>query len=111
MLFGFLIKYKKNIIYIIQKLKNMLITDLNIHYNLNKITIVYSNKSILFLGYQLLNMYIINFKNNKTQIFKNNKIKFFVPIQKLIKYYSIRGFFQKVKKGKNIKYISRRVDK
>jgi len=41
----------------------------------------------------------------------SSRLKFSIPIKILIKFYANKGFLQIAKKGKNIKYVGRRVDK
>lgn len=76
-----------------------------------KSKIEHHSKGALFLGYRLLGNYDAKYNYTDGQSRKSNRIKFSVPTKRLIKRYTSKGFFQTAKKGKNIKYVGRRVDK
>ena len=68
------------------------------------------SQGVLFLGYRLFSNYNSKLNLNVWQK-SNNGIKFSIPIKNLIKCYATKGFMQRAKKGKNVKYVAKRVDK
>lgn len=71
------------------------------------------SKGVLFLGYKLLGNYNAIFKWNeeKSKMTASNYIKFSIPQNKILKKLENRGYIQIGKRGKNTKYVGRRVDK
>lgn len=81
--------------------------------SIEKSGVRHHKKGVHFLGYRIYGHYNqnIKYKTGGVQRFGGTNLKFAVPLEKLFKTYTERGFFQLAKKGKNKKYTARRVDK
>lgn len=88
--------------YIIFFLESILYLKINI----SKTNIKYYRYGIHFLGYRIVSYYKLDFFGNKY----NARLKFKVPVKKLLLYYKNKGFFKLAKLGKNIKYVGRCVN-
>jgi hypothetical protein len=102
---------KKYVLEILKDIKIAVSKKLKTHIYPDKSRINHYLDGVFFLGYRLLGNYDIKFNYPNGQGCKYNRIKFSVPIKKLLKIYMNKGFLQIAKKGKNIKYVARRVDK
>jgi group II intron reverse transcriptase/maturase len=85
--------------------------ELNMQIHPEKSGIKHHSDGVLFLGYKLLGNYDAKYNYHDGQSHKSNRIKFSVPTKRLLKKYMNKGFLQIAKKGKNIKYVGRRLDK
>lgn len=109
MLFG-LIGPKQDAVAVFKEIKIDLEENLNLKIQLKKAGINHYSDGILFLGYWIFGNY--DFKLNlAVQDRHSKRLKFSIPIKILIKSYANKGFFQIAKKGKNMKYVGRRVNK
>lgn len=101
---------KTDAVSILKKIEVAVEKELNMQIHPDKSGIKHHSDGILFLGYRLLGNYDAKY-NFDGQSRKSNRIKFSVPTKKLIKRYADKGFMQVAKKGKNFKYVGKRVDK
>jgi group II intron reverse transcriptase/maturase len=102
---------KKDALAILEEIKIAVDKELNMQIHPEKSGIKHHSDGVLFLGYKLLGNYDAKFNYSEGQSRKSNHIKFSVPTKRLLKKYMDKGFLQIAKKGKNIKYVARRVDK
>jgi hypothetical protein len=102
---------KKDALAILEDLKVTAEKELEMQIHPEKSGVEHHSDGVLFLGYRLLGNYDAKYNYSDGQSQKSNRIKFSVPIKRLLKRYMNKGFFQIAKKGKNIKYVARRVDK
>lgn len=102
---------KKDALEILKGVKIAVIKKLKMRIHPNKSRINHHSDGVFFLGYRLLGNYDIKSNYSDSQVSKYDRIKFSVPIKKLLKRYRGKGFMQWAKKGNNIKYVARRVDK
>ncbi len=79
----------------------------------NKSGVKHHKQGTIFLGYHLLGCYEAKyqFSEERGQRVRSNWIKFNIPVQRILKKYSEKGFVQIAKKGGNHKYVARRLDK
>jgi len=110
MLLG-LIGPKKDASAILKEIELAVEKELKMQIHLDKSKSEHHSDGILFLGYRLLGNYDAKLNYSDGQARKSNRIKFSVPTKRLLKRYMNKGFLQIAKKGKNIKYVARRVDK
>ena len=110
MLLG-LIGPKKDALAILKEIEIAVDKELNMQIHLEKSGVKHHSDGVLFLGYRLLGNYDAKFNYGGTQRNVSNRIKFSVPTKRLLKKYMNKGFLQIAKKGKNIKYVAKRVDK
>ena len=109
MLFGF-IGSKQDAADIFEEIKADFEEELKMKIQSKKVGVNHYSDGVLFLGYWIFGNY--NFTLNfAVQSRNSNCLKFSIPIKILIKFYANKGFFQIAKKGKNTKYVGRRVDK
>jgi len=97
-----LIVFEKVKIAIDQKLQLKLLSE--------KPSVQHHVDGVLFLGYYLFGRYSQKYYSNEKQCELSNRVKFFIPINKLTKKYVEKGFLQKAEKGKKLKYVARRVN-
>ena len=109
MLLG-LLGTKQDAVAIFKEIKIVLKKELSMEIQLKKAGVNHYSNGVLFLGYWLFGKYDPKL-NLGVQNQYSNRIRFSVPIRILIKSYATKGFLQIAKKGKNIKYVGRRVDK
>ena len=102
---------KKDVLEILKNIKIAVSKKLKMYIYINKSKINHYSNGVFFLGYRLIGNYNIKFNYPNNQGCKYNRIKFSVPIKRLLKKYMNKGFLQIAKKGKNIKYVARRVDR
>jgi retron-type reverse transcriptase len=102
---------KKDALAILEDLKVTVEKELEMQIHPEKSGVEHHSDGVLFLGYRLLGNYDAKYNYSDGQSQKSNRIKFSVPIKRLLKRYMNKGFFQIAKKGKNIKYVARRADK
>jgi group II intron reverse transcriptase/maturase len=110
MLLGF-IGPKVDALSILEKIKDTVVKDLKMEIHPEKSGVRHHSDGVLFLGYNLFGEYDKKYNFGEKQRHLSNRIKFSIPTQKLIKKYAGKGFLQKAKKGKNLKYVARRIDK
>jgi hypothetical protein len=79
--------------------------SLRMQINPEKSGIRHITDGVIFLGYKLFLKQ--NHRELGEQRAKHTRIMFGVPIERLIKRYAEKGFFQKAKKGKQNKYVAR----
>lgn len=111
-LLGFIGPKKESNLILIKIAHNLdLLAGLNL--NIEKSNVVHHKKGVLFLGYKIWGFYTLNIKWDKkrNQRFGGTTLKLSIPVSKMWDKYADRGFFQKAKKGKANKYVSRRLDK
>ena len=101
---------KKDALGILKETENAINRELNMQVHPQKSGVKHHSDGVLFLGYRLLGNYDAKYNFDK-QSRKSNRIKFSVPTKMLVKRYAGKGFFQAAKKGNNVKYVTRRVDK
>jgi hypothetical protein len=90
--------------------------SLGMKLNLDKSGVKHHDKGTLFLGFKIYGDYGFNVKwrTNKdghTQRVGDSVLKFGIPLERLFERYTDRGFFQKVKKKKSVRFVPRRQDK
>ena len=106
---------KKDAFKILQEIAYFLESELELRINIEKSGIKHHEDGVIYLGYHLHGRFESKLKFTEegqiTQRQKSNWIKFGIPVFKLIKRYSDKGFFQKARKGNQDKYVARRVDK
>lgn len=102
---------KKDALAILKEIEIAVDKELKMQIHPEKSGVEHHSDGVLFLGYRLLGNYDAKFNYSGSQSHKSNRIKFSVPTKRLLKRYMNKGFLQKAKKGKNIKYVARRVDK
>lgn len=110
MLLG-LIGPKKDALEILKEIAIAIDKELKMQIHPEKSGIKHHSDGVLFLGYRLLGNYDAKYNYSEGQNHKSNRIKFSVPTQRLLKRYLNKGFLQIATKGKNIKYVARRVNK
>lgn len=110
MLLGF-IGPKSEALGILEEIKFAVDKELKMLTHPKKSGVKHHSDGVLFLGYNLLGKYDDKLNLGKTQRQVSNRIKFSIPTKRLIKRYANKGFLQIAKKGKNTKYVGRRVDK
>lgn len=106
-----LIGSKQNTSAILKEIEITVDKKLNMQIHLEKSGVKHHSGRVLFLKYRLLGNYDAKFNYGDTQRHVSNRIKFSVPTKRLLKRYMNKGFLQIAKKGKNIKYIAKRVNK
>lgn len=108
---------RKDAFRILQLIAYFLENELEYKIHSEKSGILHHEKGVIFLGYHLHGNYEVKANvlrdetGNITQRSRSNWIKFGIPVAKLFKRYADKGFFQKAKKGNQIKYVARRADK
>jgi RNA-directed DNA polymerase len=102
---------KKDALAILKEIEIAVDKELNMQIHSEKSKIKHHSDGVLFLGYKLLGNYDVKFNYFDGQSRKSNRIKFSVPTKRLLKKYMNKGFLQIARKGRNIKYVARRVDK
>jgi group II intron reverse transcriptase/maturase len=110
MLLG-LIGPKKDAQAILKEIETAVDKELKMQIHPEKSGVKHHSDGVLFLGYRLLGNYDSKFNFGESQRRLSNRIKFSVPTKRLLKRYMNKGFLQRAKKGKNVKYVARRVDK
>jgi hypothetical protein len=110
MLLG-LIGPKIDALAIFERIKIAVDKELKMQIHLGKSGVEHHSDGVLFLGYRLLGNYDSKLNVGEKQRQVSNRIKFSVPTKRLLKKYMNKGFLQIAKKGKNVKYVARRVDK
>jgi group II intron reverse transcriptase/maturase len=112
----FLIGYvgpKINAWIVLQQAAYFLESELKLQMHPTKSGVKHHEKGTLFLGYHLHGNYRLKPQYNKElgQRTRSNWIKFGIPVRKIFKRFAEKGFFQIAKKGKQTRYVARRVDK
>lgn len=81
--------------------------------NIEKTNVKHHEKGVMFLGYHIYGNYGVNVKwtKEKSQRIGDVVLKFAIPLERLFKRFTDRGFFQIVKNKKSSKYVGRRQDK
>ena len=102
---------KEDAMAILKEIEAAVEKELEMQIHPNKSGIKHHSNGVLFLGYRLLGNYDSKYNYSNNQAIKSNGIEFSVPTKRLLKRYMNKGFLQIAKKGKNIKYVGRRVDK
>jgi len=102
---------KQDALAILKEIQVAVDKELKMQIHPEKSGVEHHSDGVLFLGYRLLGKYDAKYKFSKDQRRSNNRIKFSVPTKRLLKRYMNKGFLQIAKKGKNVKYVARRVDK
>nr|YP_009159736.1 hypothetical protein [Pyropia nitida]AKQ53242.1 hypothetical protein [Pyropia nitida] len=103
---------KKDALKIVQLISFYLKSVLELDVNVEKTNIKHHKDGIIFLGYLILGNYARNIiSNTDVQRRSSNALTFKIPLQKLLKRFKERGFIQVAKKGNNVKYVARRLDK
>lgn len=110
MLLGF-IGSKSEALAILEEIKFAVDKELKMLIHPEKSGVKHHSDGVLFLGYNLLGKYDDKLNLGLTQRQVSNRVKFSIPTKRLIKCYVNKGFLQIAKKGKNTKYVGRRVDK
>jgi hypothetical protein len=102
---------KKDADAILKEIEIAVDKELEMQIHPEKSGVKHHSDGVLFLGYRLLGNYdsMLNFGKSQRRI--SNRIKFSVPTKRLLKRYMDKGFLQIAKKGKNVKYVARCVDK
>lgn len=91
--------------------------SLGMRLNIEKSGVKHHEKGTMFLGFKIYGDYGFNVKwKNKDDINKSQRVgdvvlKLAIPLEKLFQRYTDRGFFQRVKNRKSLKYVGRRQDK
>jgi hypothetical protein len=98
---------KKDALKILNKIETAIDQDLNNQTHLEKSRVKHHSSKILYLKYSLSS----NLKLNKTQQSVNTLINCGVSIKRLLKSCFGNEFICVTKKGKNVKYVAKRVDK
>lgn len=102
---------KSDALTILKEIEIAVDKELNMQIHPEKSRIEHHSDGVLFLGYRLLGNYDSKLNFGEVQRQVSNRIKFSVPTKKLLRKYMNKGYLQIAKKGKNIKYVGRRVDK
>lgn len=102
---------KQDALTILKEIEHSLDEELNMQIHPKKSGVKHHSDGVLFLGYRLLGNYDSKYNFGESQIYMSNRIKFSVPIKRLCKKYMDKGFLQIAKKGKNVKYVGKRMDK
>lgn len=108
---------KSEALKILQLIAHYLENELEFQIHPSKSGIVHHSKGVIFLGYHLHGNYEAKNTLNRDadgnilQRKRSNWIKFGIPLHKIFKRYADKGFFQKARKGKQIKLVARRMDK
>nr|QYB22879.1 hypothetical protein [Nitzschia ovalis] len=102
---------KSDALAILKEIEIAVDKELNMQIHPEKSGVEHHSDGVLFLGYRLLGNYDSKFNVGEVQRQVSNRIKFSVPTRRLLKRYMNKGFLQTAKKGKNTKYVARRVDK
>ena len=110
MLLG-LIGPKEDALAILKGIEVAVEKELKMRIHPEKSGVEHHSGGVLFLGYRLLGNYDAKFNYGDTQRHVSNRIKFSIPTKRLLKRYMNKGFLQIAKKGKDIKYVVRRVGK
>ena len=110
MLLGF-IGSKVDALSILKEINDAVDKELKMEIHPEKSGVKHHSDGVLFLGYNLFGKYDDRYNFVGKQRHLINRIKFSIPIKKLIQKYAGKGYLHKAKKGKNQKYVARRVDK
>jgi group II intron reverse transcriptase/maturase len=102
---------KKDADAILKEIEIAVDKELEMQIHPEKSGVKHHSDGVLFLGYRLLGNYDSRLNFGKSQRRISNRIKFSVPTKRLLKRYMDKGFLQIAKKGKNVKYVARCVDK
>lgn len=94
-----------------EEIRDAIAKELKMEIHSEKSGVGHHSDGVFFLGYNLLGKYDEKYNFGEKQRHLSNRIKFSIPTQKLIKKYAGKGYLQKAKKGKNQKFVARRVDK
>ena len=92
---------------------SLISNSLGMKLNIEKTHVKHHEKGTLFLGYQIYGDYghNIKWKKEKSQRVGDVVLKFGIPLKRLFKRFTDRGFFQLVKNRKSYKFVGKRVDK
>jgi len=103
---------KRDILRIMQLVCYFLEAELHLEVNVEKSGYAHHTKGVLFLGYKLLGNYGANveIKIDKQRA-KHTRIRFAIPVERILRRYCERGMFQWAKKGKAKKVVGRSLDK
>ena len=102
---------KKDAQAILKEIETAVDKELKMQIHPEKSGVSHHSDGVLFLGYRLLGNYDSKYNFGESQRQVSNRIKFSVPTKRLLRRYMNKGFLQVAKKGKNVKYAARRVDK
>jgi group II intron reverse transcriptase/maturase len=104
---------KKDAIRILQSIAAGIEWELAMSIHPEKSGIRHHSEGVIFLGYKLLGNYGAKFKwdDKRKSMETSNYIKFSIPKLRLLNSLKGKGFLQIGKKGKNTKFVARRVDK
>ena len=104
---------KKDALTVLQEIAAFLEMDLHMSLHKDKSGIRHHEEGTLFLGYHLLGNSEgrSHFRPDHQTLIRSSNIKFEVPLRRLLKKYAEKGFLTVAKKGNNVKYVARRVDK
>jgi hypothetical protein len=94
---------------------SLISNSLGMTLNIEKTNVKHHEKGTLFLGFHIYSNYRLNVmrEEEKSQRLreKYNILKLAVPLERLFKCFTDRGFFQLVKNRKSSKYVGKRQDK
>jgi group II intron reverse transcriptase/maturase len=104
---------KKDAWTVLQEIAAFLELDLHMLLHKDKSGIRHHEEGTLFLGYHLLGNYEgrSHFRPEQQRRTRSSNVNFEVPLRRLLKKYAEKGFLTVAKKGNNVKYVARRVDK
>ena len=105
---------KKSTAEIIVNIAAFLNLHLKMDLNKDKSSIKHHSDGVIFLGYKIYGDYNLkgaNWNVEAGQRTGGTSLKFLAPVPKLIERFAERGFFQLARRGKNVKFVGRRVDK
>ena len=104
---------KKDAICILQSIAAAIEWELAMSIHPDKSGVKHHSEGVIFLGYKLLGNYGAKFKwdARRKSMVALNYIKFSIPKLRLLNSLKGKGFLQIGKKGKNTRFVARRVDK
>jgi group II intron reverse transcriptase/maturase len=104
---------KKDAFLVLQQIAAFVESELKMCLHPMKSGVKHHEQGTIFLGYHLLGCYTAKYQFNEErgQRVRSNWVKFNIPVKRLLKKYSEKGFVQIAKKGGNHKYVARRLDK
>lgn len=95
---------------ILGEILNFCESTLNMGVNPDKTGIAHKEDGVIYLGYKIWLDSELTVRD-QGQRTKRTRMKFTVPLERLYKKYAEKGFFQKAKKNKAIRYVGKKQDK
>jgi RNA-directed DNA polymerase len=96
---------------ILEIIKVLIVKKLKIEMYSQKSRVKHHSDGVTFLGYHLFGKYNRQFNVSRKPYYLSSRIKFSIPILRLIEKYAEKGFLRRAEKSKRLKYVGRRVDK